>query len=316
VQREQEVGLLHDLPAVQVKVGEVQKMLSASTSTKNAAYPKLMYIESLIGPDTVDTIPPATYEAFKAHGTARVTLTENLAEAREVLTGLAEESVELDEVTAGLLDEGVQKFEQAFVKLLASVEQSVRPASIHAGTLYGSLPRELEAAVDTLVEEWSEGRRVARLWAHDAALWTGADEGGWLGWLGVTMDQLTHAHRFAALADDIRFDPPMSSSTARSKPAGSGLSLCGPSLRRSARARPLLERIRQLRRRPPRASRAGTAREISVGDSPPDSSWRAGGQAPVLGRPHRPPPPGRGCVERPRPEPCPAAPRRMRAAPA
>ena len=64
---------------------QVQKVLWASTSTKNAAYPELMYVESLIGPDTVDTIPPATYEAFKAHGTARVTLTEGVEQARGVL---------------------------------------------------------------------------------------------------------------------------------------------------------------------------------------------------------------------------------------
>jgi transaldolase / glucose-6-phosphate isomerase len=182
----------------------VQKVLWASTSTKNPAYPELMYLESLIGPDTVDTIPPATYEAFKAHGTARVTVTEGVEQARQVLAWLAEEGVDLDEVTAALLDEGVQKFEQAFAKLLASVEQSVRPASIQAAALYRSLPSELEATLGALVDDWSDGRKVARLWARDASLWTGADEADWLGWLGVAMDQLTHGHRFAALADDIR----------------------------------------------------------------------------------------------------------------
>jgi transaldolase/glucose-6-phosphate isomerase len=107
---------------------QVQKVLWASTSTKNAAYPELMYVESLIGPDTVDTIPPATYESFKAHGMARVTLTEGVEEARAVLDALAGEGVSLDEVTAALLDEGVKKFEQAFSKLLASIEQSLEEA--------------------------------------------------------------------------------------------------------------------------------------------------------------------------------------------
>ena len=186
----------------------VQKLLWASSSVKNAAYPELMYVESLIAPDTVDTIAPATYEAFKAHGTARVTPTENLDAARQVLQSLAEEDVDLDKVTATLLDEGVAKFQQAFAKLLASVHQSVTPASsassVSVSRFHRSLGDELAARVDTVVEEWGVGRKVARLWAHDATLWTGAEEASWLGWLDVAMDQLTHAHRFTALVTDIR----------------------------------------------------------------------------------------------------------------
>ncbi len=184
---------------------QVQKVLWASTSTKNAAYPELMYVESLIGPDTVDTVPPATYESFKAHGTAQVTLTEGVDEARAVLAALAEEGVSLDEVTAALLDEGVEKFEQAFGKLLASIEQSLSgPTGVRAGELTRSLPAELEARVGTVIADWGEHGKVGRLWAHDQTLWTGADEASWLGWLGVALDQLAHAHRFTALVDDIR----------------------------------------------------------------------------------------------------------------
>jgi transaldolase / glucose-6-phosphate isomerase len=183
----------------------VQKVLWASTSTKNAAYPELLYVESLIGKDTVDTIPPATYEAFKARGTAQATLSAGVEESRRVLAELAEEGVELDEVTAALLDEGIAKFEKAFAKLLASVEQSLRPPSgVYASTLHRSLPDELAGRVDALIEEWDAGGKVGRLWARDATLWTGRDEADWLGWLSVAMDQLTHAHRFATLADDVR----------------------------------------------------------------------------------------------------------------
>jgi len=164
-----------------------------------------MYVESLIGPSTVDTIPPATYESFKAHGRARGTLTEGVDAARGVLLALAEESVDLDEVTAGLLNEGVQKFELAFGKLLASIEQSLKGSTeVQAGRLTRSLPAELESRVSAVIAEWGEHSKVGRLWAHDAKLWTDADEAGWLGWLGVAMDQLTHSHRFSALVDDIR----------------------------------------------------------------------------------------------------------------
>lgn len=191
--------------ALSADAAHVQKLLWASTSTKNAACHELMYVESLIGPDTVDTIPPATYEAFRAHGSARVTLTDGLDEAHGVLDSLAAEGVDLDAVTAELLDDGVEKFEQAFAKLLASVGQSLRaPSSASVSALQRSLPSELAARVDGIVEEWRAGEKVARLWAHDATLWSGTDEARWLGWLGVAIDQLNHAHRFSALVDDVR----------------------------------------------------------------------------------------------------------------
>ncbi len=184
---------------------QVQRVLWASTSTKNAAYPELMYIEGLIGPGTVNTIAPATYEAFKAQGMARVTLTEGVEEARATLTVLAGEGVSLDEVTATLLVEGVEKFEQAFGKLLASLEQSLTgPIEVKAGEMIRSLPAELEARVSAVIADWGDHGKVGRLWAHDQTLWTGGDEADWLGWLGVAMGQLAHAHRFTALQDDIR----------------------------------------------------------------------------------------------------------------
>jgi transaldolase/glucose-6-phosphate isomerase len=184
---------------------QLQRLLWASTSTKNPAYSDVLYVESLIAPDTVDTIAPATYEAFKAHGTARLTLTEDLPGARAALDTLAKEGVSLDEVTEALLREGVEKFIEAQRKLLASVEQSVlAPSEPPAPALSCSLPAKLAERVDAAIDEWREAGKVARLWAHDPTLWTGGDEADWLGWLAVPIDQLTHAHRFALLVDDVR----------------------------------------------------------------------------------------------------------------
>ncbi len=191
--------------ALRARGAQVQRLLWASTSVKNPAYPDLMYVESLIGPDTVDTIPPATYDAFKAHGTGRVTLSEDLDGARALLAAVADEGVDLDQVTADLLDEGLEKFDEAFGKLLSSIEQSVQaPSDTEAATLSRSLPAELDAAVDAAVRDWRDGEKVARLWAHDPTLWTGVDEDRWLGWLGVAMDRQVHQHHYAALADDVR----------------------------------------------------------------------------------------------------------------
>jgi transaldolase / glucose-6-phosphate isomerase len=191
--------------ALQDRGAQTQRLLWASTSTKNPAYSDVLYVESLIGSDTVDTIYPATYEAFKDHGKARPTLSEDLPAALALLEELAKEGVDLDEVTAALLDEGVEKFIEAQGKLLASIEQSLRPPSEPKSPAFTrSLPADLAQRVDAAIEEWRDGDKVARLWARDAGLWTDGDEGRWLGWLTVQMDQLTHSHRFAALVDDVR----------------------------------------------------------------------------------------------------------------
>jgi transaldolase len=99
----------------------VQRLLWASTSTKNPAYSDVLYVESLIGPDTVDTIYPATYEAFKDHGKARPTLSEDLPVALAVLEDLAQQGVDLDEITADLERAGVQQFADAYAQMLEAI---------------------------------------------------------------------------------------------------------------------------------------------------------------------------------------------------
>ena len=100
----------------------VQRLLWASTSTKNPAYPATKYVDDLIGPDTVNTMPPETLDAFRAGGTAAVTLTAGVDEARRHIDGLAGAGVDLDRVTADLQQAGVAAFAESFDALLASVE--------------------------------------------------------------------------------------------------------------------------------------------------------------------------------------------------
>lgn len=106
------------------KGAQTQRVLWASTSTKNPAYRDVMYVEELIGPDTVDTMPPATVDAFRDHGKVRKSLTENLSAAHKVMDDLAKAGISIDEVTADLTVEGVKLFADAFGKLLAAVEES------------------------------------------------------------------------------------------------------------------------------------------------------------------------------------------------
>ncbi len=104
----------------------VQRVLWASTSTKNPAYRDVLYVEELIGPETVNTMPPATVEAFRDHGRVRPSLTEGLDEARAQLERLTALGVDLDLVTEELQSEGVEKFAQPFDRLLATLEEKRR----------------------------------------------------------------------------------------------------------------------------------------------------------------------------------------------
>ena len=99
-----------------------QKPLWASTSTKNPAYPDVMYVEDLIGPDTVNTMPEETIQAFQDHGKVALTLEQGLDEARKLLNELAAAGVDYDDVTDTLEREGVQKFADAFDELIDGIE--------------------------------------------------------------------------------------------------------------------------------------------------------------------------------------------------
>jgi transaldolase / glucose-6-phosphate isomerase len=109
------------------KGAQTQRVLWASTSTKNPAYRDVMYVEELIGPDTVDTMPPATIDAFRDHGRLRNSLTEDVAGAQKVMDDLAKAGISIKDVTTKLTDDGVKLFADAFHKLLAAVEKSTQP---------------------------------------------------------------------------------------------------------------------------------------------------------------------------------------------
>lgn len=110
--------------ALAAKGAQTQRVLWASTSTKNPAYRDVLYVEELIGPDTVDTIPPATLDAFRDHGKPRTSLTENIEAAHRTMETAAKLGISMKEVTDKLTDDGVRLFSEAFDKLLAAVEKS------------------------------------------------------------------------------------------------------------------------------------------------------------------------------------------------
>jgi len=110
--------------ALATKGAQTQRVLWASTSTKNPNYRDVLYVEELIGPDTVYTIPPATLDAFRDHGRARPSLTEDVESSNRTMETAAKLGISMKEVTDKLTDDGVRLFAEAFDKVLKAVEKS------------------------------------------------------------------------------------------------------------------------------------------------------------------------------------------------
>ena len=184
---------------------QTQRVLWASTSTKNPAYPDILYVTELIGPDTVNTMPPATVDAFRDHGQPRETLTEDIPAAEKVMQDLASVGISIDKVTDDLTSDGVRLFEEAFDKLLAAVEKSTQGGTTpKISQQQAKLPEDLAKQVSLAVNDWRASGKVRRLWQRDASLWTNSDESQWLGWLDITEKQLEKKNQFQQLAEEIR----------------------------------------------------------------------------------------------------------------
>jgi transaldolase / glucose-6-phosphate isomerase len=161
-----------------------QRLLWASTGTKNKDYSDVLYVEELIGPNTVNTVPPATLDAFRDHGKPRDSLEENIEDARRVLAELEKSGISLDAITADLVKDGVKLFADAADKLYGAVAHK-RAAVLGAGIDRQQLApgSHIGKAVEKATEDWRASAKIRRLWQHDKSVWTGTDEDKWLGWL-------------------------------------------------------------------------------------------------------------------------------------
>jgi transaldolase/glucose-6-phosphate isomerase len=167
---------------LQPKCARVQRPLWASTGTKNPAYPDTLYVDTLIGPETVNTVPPATLAAFRDHGTAAATLQTGIEEARQAFADVEALGISVDAVTTELETEGVKAFVDAFDALLQTVDDRRKSAVAELATL--------AAPVAGRVAQLEAASTPTRIWAHDPTLWT-ADPAGQdevrrrLGWLDL-----------------------------------------------------------------------------------------------------------------------------------
>src|ERR1700742_3886102 len=166
------------------KGAKPQRLLWASTGTKNKDYSDVLYVEELIGPDTVNTVPPATLDAFRDHGKLRNSLEEDVDGAKHVLDELQKSGISLDAITADLVKDGVKQFADAADKLYGAVAHKravVLGGGIDSQKL--ALGAGIEKAVEKHTEEWRASAKIRRLWGKGKSGWTGDDENKWLAWL-------------------------------------------------------------------------------------------------------------------------------------
>lgn len=178
----------------------VQRPLWASTGTKNPAYPDTIYVDELIGPDTVNTVPPATLDAFRDHGKAALTITRELEKSQKLFVELEAAGFSMQQVAQELEEEGVKSFADSFTTLISAIEDRRKNAVSSLGPLAASVSERLAR-----LEEHSV---AARIWMHDPTLWVKnpaeQDEVKIrLGWLHSIEDARTRLDGYLSFAKQI-----------------------------------------------------------------------------------------------------------------
>ncbi|TEU10083.1 MAG: transaldolase, partial [Anaerolineales bacterium] len=187
----------------------VQRPLWASTSTKNPLYPDTLYVDGLIGADTVNTVPPVTLQAFLDHGHVdrAAPLEVGVDEARAQLARLAELGVDLDGITQRLQDDGVAAFAKSFEALMASIAEK-REKLLAGWQLMTVSLGSYQDGVDAALAEMKQQQIMARLWAHDHTVWKPepAEITNRLGWLHIAEVMSDNLDRLESLAEGVRSD--------------------------------------------------------------------------------------------------------------
>ncbi|MFZ0032396.1 MAG: bifunctional transaldolase/phosoglucose isomerase [Candidatus Cybelea sp.] len=209
-QKFKEIFYGDDFAALKSKGAAVQRPLWASTSTKNPHYPDLMYVESVVGPDTVNTMPPATLDALLDHGTiAPDTVESDLRAADDVMRGLREAKISLFEVTHQLQLDGVTLFCDSFAALLGAIVYKQKLlASGGAERVHLSLAKS-EPTYDAAIEKLATADFLKRLWAHDASLWSAQPDAvaiikKSLGWLDIQQHMLEEVPGLKSFANETK----------------------------------------------------------------------------------------------------------------
>ena len=192
--------------ALKGKGARVQRPLWASTGTKNPAYNDVLYLDSLIGPDTVNTVPPATLTLFVDHGCAANTLEQGAEEAQRSIQALANAGINLDQVADKLLADGLKGFGESFEKLMANIEDKksrlLAREHEHPGVSLGDYLPDVEAALADLQRR----KTISRIWSGDHTVWKPdpTELTNRLGWLTVTDVMREQAPVMETFANEVR----------------------------------------------------------------------------------------------------------------
>ena len=203
----QDIFASGEFQSLKAEGARVQRVLWASTGTKNPKYPDTYYVDNLIGPDTVNTMPEATFAAFRNHGTVKNTIQEGLAEAKVTMQQLAEAGISMEEVTDALLKDGAQLFLDAFDQLMGVISRkraSVLGEKVDRVT-YSVGP--VQSKIDEALKEFQHTNLVRRIWSKDPTVWHHDPAHHEiirhaLGWLRITELQLPYIPRLLALAEE------------------------------------------------------------------------------------------------------------------
>ncbi|MGW8226372.1 MAG: bifunctional transaldolase/phosoglucose isomerase [Anaerolineales bacterium] len=164
----------------------VQRPLWASTSTKNPAYSDTLYIDNLIGPDTVNTVPPVTLEAFQDHGQVRPTLESGLDLALTQMEELSDLGIDLDAITEKLQVDGVNAFAASYTSLMENLSEKCEQLDVDPASFSARLGN-YQTDVDDALQDMHSKRVIERIWEHDYTLWKPEPDeiGNRLGWLDI-----------------------------------------------------------------------------------------------------------------------------------
>jgi transaldolase/glucose-6-phosphate isomerase len=186
------------------KGARVQRVLWASTGTKNPLYSDTMYVDNLIGPDTINTVPPATLKAVLNHGKVTNTLERGVDKSREEMN-LLSEILDFDKVTEELEGEGISKFTKSIDTLYEKIAQK-RERFVSEPYLVPSSLGPYQEQVDSALNEISADSIVRRIWNHDYTVWSSepAEITNRLGWLEIPEIMEENIHRLEDLVDSVR----------------------------------------------------------------------------------------------------------------
>src|SRR6058998_2568957 len=186
-----------------------QRLLWASTGTKDPAYPDVLYVDSLIGADTINTLPPQTLQLFEDHGTVRETLPGDPAEAQRVMERLAT-AIDFDDVTRVLEQEGIEKFAHSFETLLGVIaaKRKALAAAAPPPLRHSAELRAFDQAVAQRLADLERADVPKRIWARDPTVWKPDPDtpeiSDRLGWLGVGKMMAQQVKALAAFAEQLR----------------------------------------------------------------------------------------------------------------